>query len=99
MQRLCDKLLRESGKGEPVEVATAYSCFTSDAIADYCFGQSFGFLAQASWYPNYRAATYAFLKTIYVFRYFPFLRHLSIAASWWVTGIFYLTLFFYFLFF
>ncbi|KAK8001027.1 hypothetical protein PG991_013249 [Apiospora marii] len=82
VQRLCDKLLQESGKGEPIEVTTAYSCFTSDAISDYCFGQSFGFLVQESWYPNYRAATYAFLKTVYLFRYFPFLRHLSIAASW-----------------
>ncbi|KAK7953154.1 cytochrome P450 oxidoreductase [Apiospora saccharicola] len=50
VQRLCDKLLRrrESGGqgGEPIEVTTAYSCFTSDAISGYCFGQSFGFLAQ-----------------------------------------------------
>ncbi|KAK8029629.1 hypothetical protein PG993_010920 [Apiospora rasikravindrae] len=57
VQRLCDKLLLESGKGEPIDVTMAYSCFTSDTISDYCFGQSFGFLAQESWYPNYRAAT------------------------------------------
>ncbi|KAK8875095.1 trichodiene oxygenase [Apiospora arundinis] len=82
VQRLCDKLLRESGKAQPLDVTMAYSCFTSDTISDYCFGQSFGFLAQDSWYPNYRAATYAFLQTVYVFRYFPFLRHLSLAASW-----------------
>lgn len=87
VQRLCDKLLRESGRGEPVEVTTAYSCFTSDAISDYCFGQSFGFLAQESWYPNYRAAACALLKIVYVFRYFPILRHLSFAASWWVESI------------
>ncbi|KAK8062764.1 hypothetical protein PG997_014861 [Apiospora hydei] len=68
VQRLCDKLLLESGKGEPIDVTMSYSCFTSDTISDYCFGQSFGFLAQESWYPNYRAATYAFLQTVYVFR-------------------------------
>ncbi|KAK8137099.1 cytochrome P450 [Apiospora sp. TS-2023a] len=82
VQRLCDKLLLESGKGKPIDVTMAYSCFTSDTISDYCFGQSFGFLAQEAWYPNYRAATHAFLQTVYVFRYFPFLRHLSLAASW-----------------
>jgi len=82
VQQLCDKLLLETGKGEPIDVTMAYSCFTSDTISDYSFGQSFGFLAQESWYPNYRAATYAFLQTVYIFRYFPFLRHLSMAAPW-----------------
>ncbi|KAI1847118.1 hypothetical protein JX266_006993 [Neoarthrinium moseri] len=82
VQRLCDKLLKESGQGKPIDVTMAYSCFTSDAISDYCFGESFGFLAQESWEPNYRAALYAFLQTVYVFRYFPFLKHASMAAPW-----------------
>ncbi|KAH8671569.1 cytochrome P450 [Xylariales sp. PMI_506] len=80
VQRLCDKLL--ASKGAPIDVTMAYSCFTSDAIADYCFGESFGFLAQPTWEPNYRAALYAFLQTVYVFRYFPFLKHATVAAPW-----------------
>ncbi|KAI0134042.1 cytochrome P450 [Xylariales sp. AK1849] len=82
VQRLCDKLLLESGKSKPIDVTMAYSCFTSDTISDYCFGESFGFLAQDSWEPNYRAALYAFLQTVYVFRFFPFLKHTAIAAPW-----------------
>lgn len=82
VQRLCDKLLNESGRGKPIDITMAYSCFTSDAIADYCFGEPFGFLAQDSWEPNYRASLYAFLQTVYVFRYFPFLKHTAVAAPW-----------------
>lgn len=82
VQRLCDKLLKESGRGKPIDVTMAYSCFTSDAIADYCFGEPFGFLAQESWEPNYRASLYAFLQTVYVFRYFPFLKHTAVAAPY-----------------
>lgn len=31
---------------EPLDVTTAYSCFSSDVISGYCFGDSFGFLEQ-----------------------------------------------------
>lgn len=30
----------------PLNVTTAYSCFTSDVISGYCFGNPFGFLEQ-----------------------------------------------------
>ncbi|KAI0151458.1 cytochrome P450 [Pestalotiopsis sp. NC0098] len=82
VQRLCDKLLQESGRCKPIDVTMAYSCFTSDAIADYAFGESFGFLAQDEWEPNYRASLYAFLQTVYIFRFFPFLKHATLAAPW-----------------
>ena len=82
VQRLCDKLLAEAGKDRPVDVTMAYSCFTSDVIADYCFGESFGFLARDAWEPNYRASLYAFLQTVYVFRFFPWLKHVTVAAPW-----------------
>ncbi|KAI1403068.1 cytochrome P450 [Hypoxylon fuscum] len=82
VQRLCDKLLAQVGKNEPINTQMAYSCFTSDAISDYCFGESFGFLAQKSWEPNFREPLYQMLKTVYVFRFFPFLRHTAIASSW-----------------
>ncbi|KAI2616488.1 cytochrome P450 [Hypoxylon sp. NC1633] len=81
VQSLCDKLLAQAGKAEPIDVQTAYSCFTSDVIAEYCFGESFGFLAQESWEPNFRRPTYAMLRTIYVFRFFPILRHTMALGS------------------
>ncbi|PYH87798.1 cytochrome P450 [Aspergillus ellipticus CBS 707.79] len=80
VQRLCDKLLAQRGKG-PFNLTTAYSCFSSDVISDYCFGQGFGFLAQPSWEPNFRAPLYALLKPMFLFRFFPFLAGLSVAAS------------------
>lgn len=84
VQRLCDKLLLESGQG-PVDLAMAYSCFTSDVIAEYTFGQSFGFLAQKSWEPNYRRSLVVTLQTVFVFRFFPFLKYATYGAPWYVT--------------
>lgn len=76
VQTLCNKLLAESsgnGKSEPLDVAHAYSCFTSDAISSYCFGEAFGLLSRDTWYPTFREATLAVLKPVFVFRFFPFL--------------------------
>ncbi|KAM0554806.1 hypothetical protein ACHAPJ_006539 [Fusarium lateritium] len=79
VQTLCNKLLAEnsgSGGGEkrrPFDIAHAYSCFTSDAISSYCFGEAFGLLSSDGWQPNYREATLAVLKPVFVFRFFPFL--------------------------
>ena len=65
-QKLCDKLLSMAGKGrdldggrregssEPIDIASAYSCFSSDIISDYCFGEAFGFLQQPTFEPNFR---------------------------------------------
>lgn len=36
----------ETNTGKPFDVTEAYSCFTSDVISSYCFGESFGFLQQ-----------------------------------------------------
>jgi cytochrome P450 len=85
VQRVCDKLLAQTGNKKPIDVTMAYSCFTSDAISDYCFGESFGFLAQDSWEPNFRAPLYALLQTVYVFRFFPYLKHVTVAAPWYVV--------------
>lgn len=32
----------------PLDVTTAYSCFTSDVISGYCFGEPFGLISQVS---------------------------------------------------
>lgn len=75
VQKLCDKLLAESRTPEKAfNLTDAYSCFTSDVVSDYCFGEAFGFLQQESWTPNYRAAVYGALNHLYVFRFFPILK-------------------------
>lgn len=82
VNKLCDKLLVHSGKGDPVDIAMAYSCFTSDAIFGYSFGEEPGFLRQEGWYPNFRMATLAVLKPVFILRFFPFLAKLQDAAIW-----------------
>ncbi|OLN86891.1 Trichodiene oxygenase 2 [Colletotrichum chlorophyti] len=74
-QRLCDKLLAEARTpAKHFNLTDAYSCFTSDVIAEYCFGEVSGFLEQEDWTPNYRAAVYGALNFSFLFRYFPFLK-------------------------
>ncbi|EXL75712.1 cytochrome P450 oxidoreductase [Fusarium oxysporum f. sp. conglutinans race 2 54008] len=75
-QTLCNKLLAENKDAKerkPFEIAHAYSCFTSDAISSYCFGEAFGLLSRNQWQPNYREATLAVLKPVFFFRFFPIL--------------------------
>ncbi|KAF5650622.1 cytochrome P450 monooxygenase oxidoreductase [Fusarium sp. NRRL 52700] len=75
-QKLCNKLLAEKKDEKdrkPFEIAHAYSCFTSDAISSYCFGEAFGLLSRNQWQPNYREATLAVLKPVFFFRFFPIL--------------------------
>ncbi|KAG9186648.1 hypothetical protein G6011_09756 [Alternaria panax] len=74
VQQLCDKLLRQSGDNESFDVTMAYSCFTSDAISGYSFGESFGFLDQPGWYPNFREPTASILRPVFVFRFFPWTK-------------------------
>ncbi|KAI2464658.1 cytochrome P450 [Annulohypoxylon bovei var. microspora] len=73
-QVLCDKLLLTCDS--PTDVVVAYSCFASDAISSYCFGESFGFLDQKGWYPNFHVPEIAILKPVFALRFFPILRHL-----------------------
>ncbi|RYP34579.1 hypothetical protein DL767_004220 [Monosporascus sp. MG133] len=83
VQKLCSKLLGESGKKGPLNVTMAYSCFTSDVISDFCYGQSFGFLAQDAWEPNFLAPLHAQLKMAYISQYFP-ITYVVKASSWFV---------------
>ncbi|KAL6788177.1 cytochrome P450 [Trichoderma sp. SZMC 28012] len=74
---LCDKLLRFADKKEPFDLTSAYSCFTSDVIAEYCFGENLGFLQQDGIEPNFRRAIFSVLNTTYVFRFIPWLKTLA----------------------
>jgi len=73
VQKLCFKLLRQP-TDKPFDVTMAYSCFTADAISGYSFGQSFGLLGQEGWYPNFREATAAIVKPVFIFRFFPWTK-------------------------
>ncbi|KDN67898.1 putative cytochrome P450 [Colletotrichum sublineola] len=84
VQRLCDKLLAEREGKKPFDVAMAYSCFTSDAISGYCFGESFGFLQQEGWYPNFRAPTASLLRPVFIFRFFPWTKQTAVLGEWFV---------------
>lgn len=80
LQYLCDKLLRET-PGRPFDVTVAYSCFTSDVISGYTFGEPLGLLTQDTWEPNWRQATYAFLDTTFMFRYVPIMKPLAVFGN------------------
>lgn len=80
LQYLCDKLLREP-PGRPLDITVAYSCFTSDIISGYSFGEPLGLLTQPGWEPNWRQATYAFLDTTFMFRYVPIMKRLTVLGN------------------
>ncbi|KAI0012654.1 cytochrome P450 [Xylariaceae sp. FL0662B] len=82
-QTLCDKL--SSSVHEPIDLFMAYGCFTSDAISAYCFGESFGFLDQKSWFPNFHVAEVAILKPVHAFRFFPILLSLSEYGKYFIN--------------
>ncbi|KAJ5690941.1 hypothetical protein N7488_012508 [Penicillium malachiteum] len=78
VDQLCDKMIRlGTQEGAPFDVTTAYSCFTSDVISGYCFGDPFGFLTQENWEPNFRAPLNAVLESTFLFRFFPPLKVLT----------------------
>ncbi|KAL7621992.1 hypothetical protein AAE478_007493 [Parahypoxylon ruwenzoriense] len=78
-QILCDKLLAFTN--EPFDVAMAYSCFTTDSISSYCFGESFGLLDQDGWFPNFRGPIASLVKAFFVFRFFPIVKKLISPAA------------------
>ncbi|KXJ93358.1 cytochrome P450 [Microdochium bolleyi] len=83
VDKLTAKMLAEAGKG-PLDAATAYSCFSSDTISSYCFGEPFGLLDQKGWTPNFREATLAVLKPVFWFRFFPSLSRLAMLGEHFV---------------
>ncbi|KAL2281069.1 hypothetical protein FJTKL_12089 [Diaporthe vaccinii] len=75
LQYLCDKLLSYRGQNA-FDITMAYSCFTTDIISAFSFGEPLGLLTQEGWEPNWRQPTYSFLRTTLVFRYMPLLKKL-----------------------
>lgn len=81
VQKLCNKLLAKSGDNEVLDITMAYSCFTTDAISSYSFGEGFGLLNQKGWYPNFRAPTASVLRPVFVFRFFPWTKKSAVLAT------------------
>ncbi|KAH8761602.1 benzoate 4-monooxygenase cytochrome P450 [Diaporthe sp. PMI_573] len=73
LQYLCDKLLNCKGQ-KAFDITTAYSCFTTDIISAFSFGEPLSLLTQEGWDPNWRQPTYSFLRTTLMFRSMPFLK-------------------------
>jgi cytochrome P450 len=71
--QLCNKLLARRGNGNHFDITMAYSCFTTDIISYYAFGQTEGFLEQADFEPNLRPTIFATLKPFPYVRQWPFL--------------------------
>jgi hypothetical protein len=70
-QRLCDKFLREVGRNKPIDLAKAYSCFTTDIIIAYCFGQTEGFLDNEGFEKTLSAGVQAGCRALPVMKQFP----------------------------
>ena len=84
LQYLCDKLLTCKGQ-KAFDITMAYSCFTTDVISAYSFGEPLGMLTQEDWEPNWRRPTYSFLKTTFAFRFMPLLKKLVIAGNFFAS--------------
>lgn len=82
LRKFCDRLLGYGNRHPgPFDITMAYSCFTSDVISEYSFGEPLGYLDQDGWEPNWRKPMYAFLNTTFVFRFVPLVRNLAAAAN------------------
>ena len=73
VQRLCDKFLQEAGRDKPLDLAIAYSCFTTDVIIAYCFGQTEGFLDNDGFEKNLSASLQAGCRALPVMKQFPWI--------------------------
>lgn len=80
VQKLCNKLLAQPAD-EAFDITMAYSCFTTDAISTYSFGEGFGLLNQEGWYPNFREPTASVLRPVFVFRFFPWTKKSAALAT------------------
>ncbi|CCC14864.1 hypothetical protein SMACR_07590 [Sordaria macrospora] len=71
-RRVINKLLRigtSTTENKVQDVKEAFNCFTADVIAQYCFGESLGFVDQENgWEPNFATWTSSFMRAAYGMR-------------------------------
>ncbi|KAM5386543.1 hypothetical protein ACJZ2D_000506 [Fusarium nematophilum] len=75
VQQLCEKLLLYRDQG-PFRVAAAYSCFTTDALTQFCFGESLGDLEAPGWNPSFEGTIDEITGLFYLTRHLPPLARL-----------------------
>lgn len=73
VNKLCEQLEANSETGAPVDLGSAYSCFTTDVVTEYSFGRSTHFLDNSSFERNLRSAVHGALKSGPTIKQWPFL--------------------------
>jgi len=71
--KLISKIQSRLSAGEVLDVTQAYSCFTTDVISAYCFGQANGLLDQPDFTPNLRPAILGGCASLPVVKQIPWL--------------------------
>lgn len=69
VQQLGDKILATATGEEVFDFQDAASCYTSDIIGLYAFGNPLGFLQQRGFVPNLKRASWPLFTTYYVCRW------------------------------
>jgi cytochrome P450 len=75
-QKLCDRLLTRISNPTAFEITMAYSCFTTDVITGYCFGQTHGFLDQDDFEPNLRKAIFGGCSSLPIGKQWPIISQI-----------------------
>ncbi|KAK0658473.1 cytochrome P450 monooxygenase aflU [Lasiodiplodia hormozganensis] len=73
-----------AGTGRPLPVVDAISCFATDVITEYCFGQSYGFLDDPTMKKSLYNAIHKGLGSAVPFRHFPLYQKLFYSLPTWV---------------
>lgn len=68
-QQLGDKILATATHNEVFEFQDAASCYTSDVIGLFAFGDPLGFLRQPGFTPNLKRASWPMFTTYYLCRW------------------------------
>lgn len=65
-----------AGTGRALSVVDAISCFATDVITEYCFGQSYGFLDDPTMKKSLYNAIHTGMGSVVPFRHFPLYQKL-----------------------
>lgn len=74
-QQLGDKILSTATHKEVFEFQDAVSCYTSDVIGLFAFGDPLGFLQQRGFVPNLKRASWPMFTTYYICRWLEPVRY------------------------
>lgn len=75
VQQLGDNILATGVQDEVFEFQDAVSCYTSDVIGLFAFGDPLGFLQQRGFVPNLKRASWPMFTTYYICRWLEPVRY------------------------